>query len=137
MKLQPVHLRVNDASTGQPTPVEISITNLAGDPFAPFGQSIDFTTQRGEDVGTRYKSASGLWYSISGECEIALPPGELRVRIRKGIDYAPIDQEMSLPAGKMALRLSIERKLPADGQKQVDCRCHFLTPHAAQLDGAA
>lgn len=137
MKLQTVHLRVNDAVTGQAMPAELSITDFSGNSFAPFGQHIEFSTQRGEDVGGRHKNSSGVWFTFPGQCEIALPPVELRVRIRKGIDYAPVDQVVALGAGKMALRFTMARKSPTDGVQQVDARCHFSTPHAALLDGAA
>src|SRR5687767_12303982 len=35
MSLQTVHLRVNDAATGRPTPVRLRVTNAAGTYYAP------------------------------------------------------------------------------------------------------
>jgi hypothetical protein len=49
--MQTVHLRVNDAVTGQPTPCRIRLTNAAGEYFAPFGRLTEFATGRNQDVG--------------------------------------------------------------------------------------
>jgi hypothetical protein len=136
MRLQTVHLRVNDAATGQPTPCRVRLTDDRGRQYAPFGQSVEFSTRRGEDVGGHVSIGHHRWFTMDGSCEMRLPPGEIRVQVVKGLEYAPIDRVINQPAGKMSIRLAIERKCPA-----VDCtldaRCHFLTPHAALLDAAA
>src|SRR5439155_20878290 len=51
MSLQTVHLRINDAATGQPTPVRLRVTDLGGTYYAPFGHSAEFPHGRGEAVG--------------------------------------------------------------------------------------
>ena len=43
-KLQTVHVRVNDAATGQPTPVRIRFEGPGGEYFAPFGRLTEFAT---------------------------------------------------------------------------------------------
>jgi hypothetical protein len=139
MKLQPVHLRINDQESGQPTPCRIRITDPSGYEYAPFGRSLDFSTNRGEDVGGHVRLANERWFSIDGTCEIAVPPGELRVQVRKGINYPLVDQVINHPAGKMSIRLSTERRHVTRKAHvlTMDMRCHFSTPHATALDAAA
>src|SRR5262249_50953085 len=76
---------------------------------------------------------------IDGTCEVGLPPGPILVEIHKGPEYTPQQLEMSLGAGKMALRVGVERwiDLRKEGWYSGDTRTHFLTPHAALLEAAA
>lgn len=138
MKLQTVHLRVNDEATGRPTPCRIRITDPDGREFPPHGRPLEFSAGRGEDVGGQLKIGGRRWWSIDGSCEIELPPGDVHVEIRKGIRYFPVAVTASMPAGKMSLRFNL-RKIDARRSEAVaiDARCHFGSPHAAALDGAA
>jgi len=63
----------------------------------------------------------------------------LRVRAAKGPQYVPLDETVTLGAGQMALRFTIERFADplSDGWVSIDGRCHFLSPHAALLEAAA
>jgi hypothetical protein len=138
-KLQQVHLRINDAATGKPTPVRLRITGADGIYYAPFGRLTRFATEPGVDVGHHVLLDDGPWAIIDGACEIALPPGVLRVQAAKGPEYRPLDTEIHLLPGKMALRLTVERwrDLRAQGWHSGDtCAC-FLSPHAALLEAAA
>lgn len=138
-KLQQVHLRINDAATGKPTPVRLRITDAAGTYYAPFGRLTRFSTEIGVDVGHNVLLADGPWAIIDGACEIALPPGALRVQATKGPEYRPLDTEIRLLPGKMALRLTIERRCDqrAAGWHSGDTCASFLSPHAALLEAAA
>ncbi len=139
MKLQSVHLRINDQESGKSTPCRIRITDPSGNEYAPFGRSLNFSTGRGEDVGGHVKLGQERWFSIDGACEIAVRPGELRVQVRKGINYLPLDQIINQPVGKMSIRLSIDRRLIIGKPtwRMIDMRCHGSTPHATALDAAA
>ncbi|MFL5327857.1 MAG: hypothetical protein ACJ8C4_02995 [Gemmataceae bacterium] len=139
MRLQTVHLRVNDHTTGQPTACRVRISDASGQEYAPFGQPLEFSTHRGEHVGGHLRLPSGRWYSIPGQCEIALPAGQLRAQIRKGLDYPPVDERIELLAGKKALRFTIRRENVTlkPQAMSIDTRCHFLSPHDAALDAAA
>jgi hypothetical protein len=135
-----VHLRINDAATGRPTPVRLCVTGPDGTSFPPLGRAAEFPTGRNEDVGGHLKIGAERWYYIDGACEIPLPAEVLlRLRATKGPDYTPIDQTVTLGAGQISLRLPIERRINfrSDGWVSVDARCHFLTPHAARLEAAA
>jgi hypothetical protein len=133
-----VHLRINDASTGNPTAVRICVSTTDGTCFAPLGRAADFPTGRNEDVGGHLKVGPERCYYIDGSCEIALPAGvPLQVKATKGPEFASLDETVTLGAGQMALRFAIDRwtNSRADGWKSVDTRCHFVAPHSA-LAGA-
>lgn len=137
--MQQVHLRVNDAGTGQLTPVRLRITDAAGNYFAPFGRLADFATGVDQDVGGSVLIEARKWAYIDGACEILLPPGQLRIEIAKGPEYKPIDEEITLLAGKMSLRFTMERWCDSrkEGWFSGDARAHFLSPDAALLEGQA
>jgi hypothetical protein len=139
MNLQTVHIRVNDAATGQPTPVRLRVTDSAGSYYAPFGHAAEFPVGRGETVGGDVMIGHERWAYIDGTCETALPAGELTVEVQKGPEYRPLRQVVNLPAGKLALRFAIEREtnLRQSGWFSGDTRAHFLSPHAALLEAAA
>jgi hypothetical protein len=135
-----VHLRVNDAATGQPTPARLCVSAPDGTHFFPLGRSADFPTGRNEAVGGVVKLGGQRWFYSDGWCEIALPAGvPLRVQASKGPEFRPLDQTVTLGPGQMTLRFALERWTDprADGWVSVDTRCHFLTPHDALLEAAA
>jgi hypothetical protein len=135
--LHTVHVRVNDAATGQPTPGRIRFADAEGNYYAPLGRLANFSEslRSGGNIilgGDRYAY-------IDGTCEINLPLKPLVVEVFKGFEYTPIRQELRLGKGQMALRLTINRwaDLRSEGWYSGDTRCHFLSPHAALLEGAA
>jgi hypothetical protein len=135
-----VHLRVNDAASGKPTPVRLAITGPDGAVYMPLGRSTDFPSGRGEFVGGHLKHDRTRWVYVDGSCEVKLPAGvPLRVRIVKGPEYVPLDQTMTLGPGQMALRFAVGRwsDVRQDGWFPGDTRCHLIPPHAALLEAAA
>lgn len=134
-----VHVRINDAATGKPTPVRLCITGSDGRYYPPLGRLADFAVGRNEDVGGNLLLLGRAWSVIDGTCEVPLPPGPLSVEISKGFEYLPQKTEVVLGPGKMALRFQVERwtDLRAEGWYSGDARAHFLTPHAALLEAAA
>jgi hypothetical protein len=137
--LQTVHVRVNDVASGKPTPVRIRFTNSIGEYFAPLGRLARFHAERGQDVGGNVLFRGNPFAYIDGSCEIRLPPGPLYVEIHKGPEYEPVQREFQLTPGKLALRFEIGRRIdPRTGNWfSGDTRCHFLSPRAALLEGAA
>ncbi|MFL5341246.1 MAG: CehA/McbA family metallohydrolase [Gemmataceae bacterium] len=135
-----VHVRVNDAATNKPTPVRLRIADLAGRTYAPLGRLAEFATGRNEDVGSHVQLGRENFCYIDGSCEVPLPSGvPLTFHVSKGPEYVPLYQEVTLGTGQMALRFTIGRRndLPAEGWFAGDTRCHFLSPHAALLEGQA
>src|SRR5262245_41256798 len=137
--MQTVHVRVNDAATGRPTPCRLRITGPDGTYYAPFGRLAEFATGWGKDVGGNLLLGSVRFGYIDGTCEVQLPPGRILIAAHKGLEYTPLCQEVTLAPGKLALRLAVQRwiDLRQQGWYSGDVRCHFLTPHAALLEGAA
>lgn len=137
--LQTVHVRVNDAATGQPTPARVRFADAEGNYLAPFGRLTSFATGKNQDVGGNLLLGRKAFAYIDGTCEIALPPGPIHVEIHKGPEYVPLEQDVTLAAGKLALRLPLQRwlDLRKEGWYSGDCRAHFLSPFAALLEGQA
>jgi hypothetical protein len=139
IQLQTVHVRVNDAATGQPTPARVRFTDAEGNYYAPLGRLSDFPTSRGQHVGGNVRLGMKPWAYVAGAFEINLPPGTVHVEVHKGPEYRPLQETIQLSPGKLALRLTIERwlDLPAQGWYSGDGRIHYLSPHAALLEAQA
>ncbi|HEX5269488.1 MAG TPA: hypothetical protein VFW33_03325, partial [Gemmataceae bacterium] len=137
--LHTVHLRVNDAATGQPTPVRVRLTDAAGNYYPPLGRLAHFATGRGQAVGGNLLLGAKQYAYIDGACEVPLPAGPIRAELWKGPEYRPQTVETQLAAGKLALRLSVGRwtDLREQGWYSGDTRAHYLSPAAALLEGAA
>ncbi len=137
--LHTVHVRVNDAGTGRPTPVRLRLNGADGETFTPFGRPSEFATGRNQDVGGKVRVTGQPYAYIDGTCEVLLPAGPVHVEVSKGPEYLPLSQEVVLGPGKASLRLTVERwtNLREQGWYSGDTRAHFLTPHGALLEGAA
>lgn len=138
-KLQSVHVRINDAATGKPTPVRVRFTDEAGTYYAPLGRLAQFSDERGMDVGGNTRIDGDAWAYVEGAFEILLPPGRFRVQVAKGPEYRAIDEWMTVQAGRLSMRLTIERfiDMRAEGWHSGDVATYFLSPHAALLEAAA
>jgi hypothetical protein len=135
-----VHLRVNDAATGQPTPVRLRVTGPDGTFLPPLGRAAEFPVGRNELVGGHLRFGRDKFVYIDGTCEIRLPAGvPLAVEILKGPEYAPVREAVTLGPGQMSLRHAVARRLDLrpQGWFAGDTRAHFLTPHDALLEGRA
>jgi hypothetical protein len=136
---QTVHVRVNDAATGKPTPVRIRFVGTDGTYYAPFGRLAEFSTEFGQDVGGNVLVGEKKFAYINGTCEIRLPIGMVDVEIRKGLEYRPVHQRVELKQGKLSLRLEIHRWIDArmQGWYSGDTHCFNLSPHSALLEAQA
>ena len=135
-----VHLRINEATTGRPTPVRLRVSGPDGAVYPPLGRFAEFPTGRNEAVGGHLLAGREAWWYVDGGCEVRLPAGvPLRVRATKGPEYEPLDATVTLGPGQMALRFAIARRsdVRSEGWVPGDTRCHLLPPHAALLEAAA
>jgi hypothetical protein len=134
-----VHVRINDAATGKPTPCRVRFTDAEGRYYAPFGRMTEIPTKPGQDVGGNVLDGYDAYAYMDGACEIRLPTGRIRVRAHKGFEYRPLDESVQLAAGKMALRFGLERwaDLRKEGWYSGDADAVCITPHAALLEAAA
>jgi hypothetical protein len=138
--MQTVHVRVNDAATGQPTPVRICFAGPQGEHYAPFGRLTTFATDMSVAVGGNVLIGEEPHAYIDGTCEIQLPVDTpITITISKGPEYQPLRSALTLTPGKLALRYELRRwiDLRAEHWYSGDVRSHFLTPHAALLEAAA
>jgi hypothetical protein len=137
--LQTVHVRVNDATSGKPTPVRIRFSDDHGQYFAPLGRLTRFALSLENDVGGNLLLRGKEYAYIDGTCEIRLPPGPFHVEIHKGPEYEPVDTDLHLVPGKLALRFEIRRHADSrtEGWYAGDTHCYWLSPRAALLEGAA
>lgn len=133
-----VHVRINDAATGQPTPVRIRFSSR-GHSFTPFGRLETFATAAGADVGGHLLVGDLPFHYSDGTCEVRLPPGDVTVEASKGPEYAPLYKTLTLAPGQISLRLTLERwtDLRPQGWYSGDTHVTCITPHAALLEGAA
>jgi hypothetical protein len=138
-KLHTVHVRVNDAATGQPTPCRVRFTDADGKYYAPLGRLSEFASGPNQAVGGHLLWGVKPYAYIDGACEMPLPAGTIHVEIYKGPEYVPVLLETQLVPGKVALRFTIERWINQRAERWIsgDARVHFLTPHAALLEAAA
>jgi hypothetical protein len=135
--LHTVHLRVNDAATGEPTPVRVRFADEQGNYLPPFGRPERVAAT--DPWGGSVKLDAGWYAAIDGSCEILLPADPVKVEITKGFEYRPILRDVTLGTGKLALRFAIERwaDLRAERWYSGDTSVLGLVPHAALLEGAA
>jgi hypothetical protein len=133
-----VHVRITDSSTGQPLPVRARFS-AGGRTWVPFGRLETFSTLAGVAVGGNVLVDGLPWAYLDGSCEVNLPPGPVTVAVSRGPEYLPLDSQVVLGAGQLALRLVLERRPESrpEGWLSADSRCHALTPHAALLEAAA
>ena len=138
--MQTVHLRINDSVTKQPTAVRLRISGPNGETYSPFGRPPIFPIGKGEELGGLVKIGRELFSYIDGATELRLPTGvPIRLQIFKGIEYRPLDLQVTISPGKMALRFEIERwtNRADTGWLSADTRVQYLSPHAALLEAAA
>lgn len=132
-----VHVRVNHAITGKPTPVRVRFTTPDGAYLPPLGRPAEVSTSPQAIGGSVLLQGKQHAY-VEGSFEIRLPVGSLNVAIDKGPAYVPVRQTIVRRMGQIALRLAIEPR--ADGMEGWyggDVAAHFLSPAAAGLEGAA
>ena len=135
-----VHLRFTDAASKNPLPVRLRITGPTGGTFVPLGRLPIFPCGRGEELGGHVRLGGENFTYIDGGCEVPLPAGvPLRIRASHGPEYEIFDREVILKPGQLALRFELNRWTDSgwDDWVRSDSRAHFVSPHAAALDGAA
>ena len=134
-----VHLRFTDSVTKAVLPVRLRITGPTGGTFVPLGRLPIFPCGRAEELGGHVRLGGENFVTIDGGCEVPLPSGvPLRIRASHGPEYDLLDSVVVLKPGQMALRFELTRwPTLRDGWVSGDLRAHFISPHAAALEGAS
>jgi hypothetical protein len=134
-----VHLRFTDSICKALLPVRLRITGPTGGTFVPLGRLPIFPCGRAEELGGHARLGGENFVTIDGGCEVPLPAEvSLRIRASHGPEYELLDQVVVLKPGQMALRFELTRwPIAREGWVSGDLRAHFLSPHAAALEGAS
>ena len=134
-----VNVRIADATTKQPTPVRLRISDASGKYYPPLGRLEFIPTGIGEDVGGSVKLNHEVFAYIEGLCEVPLPAGvPLRFQVSKGPDWWAIDTTITLGAGQMSVRLELSKIFyDREPGTDIDFRAHLMDPVAANLEAAA
>ena len=133
-------LTVQDADTGEPTPVRVRLTNENGNPPKTLGASAvtesSFSTPpeaiavmwgRSDRADGYALQPDGSFY-VDGSFEASLPAGMYRVELSKGYEYGTQSHEIELKAGKRVKRnFKLERwiDMPARGWYSSDDHIHI------------
>ena len=77
------------------------------------------------------------WNYVSGNFRVHAPAGKIRISIRRGLEYSPIDEELHLEAGQ-TLRRTFELKrwvhMEREGWHSGDTHIHMLDPPSALFE---
>ena len=131
-----VHVTVEDASTGRPTPVRVHFRAPDGRYLPPYGHRHEVNTHWFEDYGADLRLGATQYAYVDGAFQIELPVGEVYVELAKGFEYQPVRRRVTIEPGQRELKLRIERplNLRAAGWVTADTHVHFLSPQTAWLE---
>jgi hypothetical protein len=131
-----VHVTVEDASTGRPTPVRIHFRAPDGRYLPPYGHRHEVNTHWFEDFGADLRLGTTQYAYVDGTFQVELPVGEVYVELSKGFEYQPVRRRLTIEPGQRELKLRIERplNLRAGGWVTADTHVHFLSPQTAWLE---
>ena len=104
-----VHVRVEDADTGQPVGTRVHFRSEHGAYLAPHGHQADVNVAWFEDMGGDCKTGGVPYAYIDGTCQIDLPIGPVYAEVVRGFEYQPLRQRVEIKPGQRALTLKIKR----------------------------
>ena len=85
-----VHVRVEDADTGQPVGTRVHFRSEHGAYLAPHGHQADVNVAWFEDMGGDCKTGGVPYAYIDGTCQIDLPIGPVYAEVVRGFEYQPL-----------------------------------------------
>ncbi|MGQ9632390.1 MAG: CehA/McbA family metallohydrolase [bacterium] len=134
-----VHVAVEDATTGKPTPVRVHFRAPDGRYFPPYGHRHEVNDNWFEDYGGDLKLGNVQYAYVPGDFQIELPVGDVYVEIVKGFEYQPLRAKLAIEPGQRELKLRIQRPidLRREGWVTADTHVHFLSPQTAWLEAQA
>ena len=104
-----VHVRVEDADTGQPVGTRVHFRSEHGAYLAPHGHQADVNVAWFEDMGGDCKTGGVPYAYIDGTCQIDLPIGPVYAEVVRGFEYQPLRQQVEIKPGQNALTLKVKR----------------------------
>lgn len=114
-------VRILDAA-GSPTPARVYLTGSDGRAYVPVGHRTRITNA---DYGQPF--GGDVYFYAEGEFTAMMPPGEVRVEVVKGMEYAPAEHTVRLEPGAatvMDVRLTKPFDLRREGWYSGDVHIH-------------
>ncbi|MGP0068245.1 MAG: PVC-type heme-binding CxxCH protein, partial [Isosphaeraceae bacterium] len=101
-----VRINVRDRADGRPTPCRINVVGPDGhyyqpapNPLSPYSLSGRWpATGKGNREGKAPIRYLGRFFYATGDVEVAVPPGEVRIEAWKGFEYRPIVKSVAVAA---------------------------------------
>ena len=133
-----VHVRVEDADTGQPVGTRVHFRSQQGAYLAPHGHQADVNIAWFEDMGGDCKTGGVPYAYIDGTCQIDLPVGPVYTEVVRGFEYQPVRELVEIKPGQRDLTLKIKRAfdMKERGYYSGDTHVHFLSSQSAHLEAA-
>lgn len=114
-----LQLTIRDRATGEPTFCRVNVVGADGNYYEPADHPLKTYSLTGEwptpgAWGNRVGKAPirylGRFFYCSGQAEIAVPPGPVRIEVWKGFEFAPKTLVTEVQTGKTrAVELELER----------------------------
>lgn len=121
--------RLLESEGGAPTLGRIRVTDAEGRYRAPFDADYGLILRPRRDPAR--------WSYASASFRLRAPAGKIRISIRRGMEYLPIDQELELEAGRTLRRtFALQRwtHMEREGWHSGDTHIHMLDPPSALFE---
>lgn len=121
--------RLVESEGGGPTIGRIRALDAEGRYRAPL--------EAGYGLVLRPRRDPARWSYASGNFRVRAPAGKIRISIRRGLEYLPIDEELQLEAGRTLRRtFALERwaHMEREGWHSGDTHIHMLDPPSALFE---
>ncbi|MFM8335106.1 MAG: PVC-type heme-binding CxxCH protein [Opitutaceae bacterium] len=132
-----VRITVRDAATGEPTPCKVNVVGSDGNFYQPPPGRLtpySLTGQwpapgaKGNRTGKAPYRYVGRFFYTTGDATVAVPAGDVRVEVWKGLEYRPEAVTVTVPAGswrEVEVKLARTAPMPAAGYHAGDTHLHF------------
>ncbi len=131
-----VRITVRDRSTNRLAPCRVTVVGADGDFYQPAAGRLSpySLTGRWPETGKGNRTGKGpfrylgRFFYTTGEVEVAVPAGSVRIEIWKGFQYRPVERNVTVSAGGTVIQtFELERATPmaAMGYFAGDLHLHF------------
>lgn len=139
-----IKIVVVDVATGKPTPCRIAVVGPDGHYYQPEKNRLSPYAMTGKwpnqgDWGNRAEKAPwrylGRYFYSTGESEVLVPSGTVRLEVAKGWEYAPVSRSVTIGAGESTrIDAALRRTAPMSelGYFGGDLHLHF--PRTSKQD---
>ncbi len=139
-----LRIRVRDEATGEVTPCRIAVVGPEGDFYQPAPNRLSQFAMTGKwpakgEWGNRAEKAPyrylGHYFYSTGETDVDVPPGNVRVEVAKGWEYAPASALASVSAGdSQTVDLLIRRTAAMQNEGYFNGDIHLHFPRTSEAD---